>query len=117
MTKDDSTTATGNAFDRMTVQDALAIIGGFLRDGLPLITWEVVPHPGQIRIDGHASGITGHDTPDQVADTVRSFAERFGVEAEIRPGRVQDELAAATSIQGIDVRVWGVVARHEGGAK
>lgn len=104
---------TESAFDRTTVLDALDLVSSYVRDGLPLITWEVQPSPGQIRIDGHASGITRHGTPQQVTDTVRAYAERFGVEPEIRRGEVQDELIAKTTVVGIPVRVWGVVARHE----
>lgn len=106
----------GEAFDRITVQDALDIIGGFVRDGMPLISWEIRPRP--VQVEGHVGRITHHDTPDQVSDTVCAYAERLGVTPEIRYGADQDTIAATTLVRGIKVEVWGVVARHaEGGAR
>ena len=106
-----------DAPDRIAVQDALDIIGGFVRDGLPLITWEIHPHPGRISLDGHVGTITGHGSPAEVRDTVQEFAEWFGVRRQERRGREQDSTRAATKIRDIEVEVWGVIARHEGGAR
>lgn len=106
-----------DAADRIAVQNALDIISYFVRNGLPLVTWEIRPHVGKIHLDGHAGQLSGAGTPEQVRDIVNEFSEWFGVWPQLRRGDEQDSISATTEIDGVEVEVWGVVARHGEAAK
>ena len=103
---------TSDAPDRIAVQTALGIIGDFTRDGLPLVVWEIHPHPGKADLIGHASAVRGGETAADVRDTVQEYAEWFGVRTWERHGREQDSIRAVTEIRGVGVEIWGIVARH-----
>lgn len=105
--------------DRIAVLDALELIAALTREGLPLISWTIAPHPGRVDITGHAGQVRGGDSPAEVRDTVRSYAQHLGVEADERTGKRQDSIHARTEIRGCRVDVWGVTAirDHEEGAQ
>lgn len=117
MNHDSTTSATGNppadTGDRMAVVDALGVIADLTRDGLPLVVWEVHPHVGRVYITGHATLVRGGTTPDEVRDTVRAYAEHFGVEAAEHAGKRQDSIHARAEVHGLRVDVWGATAVHD----